>query len=136
MQTQIQARGFPLTESLRRHAERRLDFAIGSMQGRLRSVSVRLSDENGPRGGHDKLCLIHVSVPGAAPVVIEDVESDLYVAIDRAADRLGRALARRLQRQHRERRANGRAYHVQSSGTVDEPAESNPGWPRSYPIDG
>ena len=32
-------------------------------------------------------------------VVIEDTEADLYVAIDRAADRAGRTLERRLARQ-------------------------------------
>lgn len=32
-------------------------------------------------------------------MVIEDTEVDLYVAIDRATDRVGRALSRRLARQ-------------------------------------
>lgn len=107
MQIDIQARGFKLTEAIRQHTERRLRFAMGSMQCGSNGILVRLSDENGPRGGMDKLCLIQVTFPGASPVVIEDVQSNLYTAIDRAADRVGRTVARRLQRLRRVRRSIG-----------------------------
>ena len=53
---------------------------------------------NGPRGGKDKRCCIQVPFPGTRNVVIEDTEADLYVAIDRAADRAARAVSRRLER--------------------------------------
>lgn len=96
MRIDIQARGFTLTEGLRIHTERRLRFAFGSTSGRVRAVVVRLADENGPRGGVDKRCTIRVELPGTSSVVIEHQEADLYVAIDRAADRAGRAVARRL----------------------------------------
>ena len=99
MNIHIQARGFALTDSLREHVERRLRFAFGWADDRLRQVSVRLWDENGPRGGEDKRCRIQIAFPGAPSVVIDDTEADLYVAIDRAADRAGRSVARRLERQ-------------------------------------
>lgn len=104
MQVDIQARGFTLTDALRQHCERRLRFALGPTSSRLRSTSVRLSDINGPRGGVDMRCVIHASAQGASPVVISHVESDIYVAIDRAADRLARTLTRRVQRNLRVRR--------------------------------
>jgi len=103
MHIHIQARGFDLTGGLREHVERRLQFALGWADAQLRRVSVRLSDENGPRGGEDKRCRIQIAFPGAASVVVDDTEADLYVAIDRAADRIGRSVARRLARQ-RDRR--------------------------------
>ena len=99
MSTNIQARGFELTDGLREYTARRLQFALGWASHRLGQVSVRLSDENGPRGGTDKRCRIRIEFPGAEHVVIEDTEADLYVAIDRAADRAGRLVARRLERQ-------------------------------------
>jgi len=99
MQINIQARGFELTDGLHEHTARRLQFALGWAGHQLRKVSVRLSDENGPRGGKDKRCRIRIDFPGAQDVVIEDTEADLYVAIDRAADRAGRSVARRLERQ-------------------------------------
>ena len=98
MQIDIQARGFRLTPGLRTQAERRLRFALGSTSSRVRSVVMRLADENGPRGGVDKRCSIRATLPGAPPVIIEHQEADLYVAIDRAADRVARAVSRRLQR--------------------------------------
>jgi ribosome-associated translation inhibitor RaiA len=64
---------------------------------------VRLSDENGPRGGRDKRCRIRVGIAGAQSVVIEDTEADLTVAIDRAAERAARVLVRRLERQRSQR---------------------------------
>ena len=47
---------------------------------------------------------------GTSDVVIEDGESDLFVAIDRAADRTERAVARRLERlrEHRHERFNSK----------------------------
>lgn len=101
MQIDIQARGFKLTEALRAQAERRVRFALGSASVRVHSVVIRLSDENGPRGGVDKRCTIRAALPGVPPVVIEQQEADLYIAIDRAADRAGRAVARRLQQTSR-----------------------------------
>ena len=98
MQIDIQTRGFRLTEGLRTQAERRVRFALGSTSGRVRSVVMRLADENGPRGGVDKRCTIRANLPGGPPVIIEQQEADLYVAIDRAADRAARAVSRRLER--------------------------------------
>lgn len=104
MQIDIHARGFPLTEALREHVRRRLRFALGTMSGRLRRLSVRMADENGPRGGVDKRCALRVSLPGQPPVIVEQLDADLYAAVDRAADRLGRSVARRLARAAHDRR--------------------------------
>ena len=106
MRIDIQASGLDLTEQLREHTERRLHFALSWANDEVRAIAVRLSDINGPRGGNDKRCRIKITLSGTSDVVIEDGESDLYVAIDRAADRTERAVARRLQRlrEHRHER--------------------------------
>jgi ribosomal subunit interface protein len=98
MRINIQARGFELTEGLRQHTERRLQFAIDWASDEVRTVKVRFSDINGPRGGHDKCCTILIPIAGQRDVVIKDIEADLYVAIDRAADRVERTLSRKLER--------------------------------------
>jgi putative sigma-54 modulation protein len=102
----IQARGFELTEGLRTHTERRIRFALGWARFEIQAVSVRLSDINGPRGGKDKRCLIRIPLASGQEVVVEDLDDDLYVAIDRAAVRCERSLVRRLSRarEHRNRR--------------------------------
>ena len=98
MQISFWTQGFDLTAGLRQHAERRLRFAVGWASDNVSKVSVRLSDINGPRGGNDKRCQVRVSLPGAREVVIEETDPDLYSAIDRAADRTERTVARRLAR--------------------------------------
>jgi ribosomal subunit interface protein len=98
MQIDMEARDFPLTEALRSHAERRLRSALTCCGDHIRRVAVRLSDVNGPRGGADKRCRLQVVLAGLPDVVVEDVEADLYVAIDQATDRAGRTLVRKIER--------------------------------------
>ncbi len=98
MQIDIQARNFSLTEALRSHAERRLRLALTCCDRRIRRIVMRLSDINGPRGGADKRCHLQVMLAGLPDVVIEDTETDLYVAIDRSSDRAGRTVVRRIER--------------------------------------
>lgn len=97
MQIEIQARNFPMTRALRAHTERRLKFAFSTCYQHVKRILVRLSDVNGPRGGNDKRCHLEVILPGPA-VVVEKTESDLYVAINRAASRAGRSAMRQLRR--------------------------------------
>jgi putative sigma-54 modulation protein len=99
MQIDIQARDFSLTGALRSHAERRLRFALSSCDDHIQRIVMRLSDINGPRGGADKRCHLQVVLKGLPDVVIEDTEADLYVAIDRATDRAGRTVVRKIDRQ-------------------------------------
>ncbi len=108
MQIDIQARSFVMTEAIRSHSSRRLRFALSSYSDRIQRVVVRLSDINGPRGGADKRCHLQVVLSGLPDVVVEDIEADLYLAIDRAADRAGRTLRRRLARQRDRARASTR----------------------------
>ena len=104
MQIDIQTRDFSLTKALRSHVERRLGFALSTRYDRIKRILVRLSDVNGPRGGEDKCCQLHVVLPGQADVVIEDTQSNLYAAINRATDRASRAVSRRLERLHSAKR--------------------------------
>jgi len=99
MQINIQARNFPLTDALRSQVERSLGFALSARDDHIQRVLVRLSDINDPRGGADKCCHIHVVLSHLSDVVIEDTETDLYIAISHAANRVGRTVRRRLTRQ-------------------------------------
>ena len=101
MQMDIQCRDFELTESLRDYTKKRLAYSLRFGSAYIMRLVVRLSDINGPRGGEDKRCCLEVRLKGLPEVVIEDTETDIYVAIDRAAERAGRTLARRLARNQR-----------------------------------
>ena len=108
MQIDIQARDLSLTDGLRSHTERRLRFALSCCDEHIQRVVVRLSDINGPRGGADKRCHLQVVLAHLPDAVIEDIEADLYVAIDRATDRAGRTLVRRIERRNDRLRQSGR----------------------------
>lgn len=103
MQIAIQARGFSLTEALEKHVKNRVGFTFSRAASRVRRVHVRLSDLNGPRGGVDKCCLIEVRLDGLAAIVVDDVQPDIYTAINRAAGRAARTVLRRLSLMNRKR---------------------------------
>ena len=114
MRVDIKTNGFDLTDGLRDHAQRRLQFALDWAKHGVSRVSINLSDINGPRGGKDKRCQIHIPLPGNRDVVIQDTESDLYAAIDLAADRASHTLERRLERQRDTLVTRGRTVLQQS----------------------
>jgi ribosome-associated translation inhibitor RaiA len=93
----IRARGLELTEELREHVTRRISFAVSRVSPLLQRVDVTLDDVNGPKGGVDKVCRVRARGPGLRAVVIEERASDVTVAVDRACDRLGRALVRAVE---------------------------------------
>lgn len=97
MRLDIRGRHLPLTPAIHAHVARRLHFALGRFGASLARVAVRVTDVNGPRGGVDKRCQILVDAPGRR-ITIDEVDRDLYVAIDRAAERAGRATERALAR--------------------------------------
>ena len=105
MNIDIQTSGVSASAGLRRFVRRRVDFAFSTRSEQIGRILVRLSDVNGPRGGHDKSCLVQVRMPGQPDVVVENLESNLYVAIHRAIDRAGWTAARKLERQRRKARA-------------------------------
>lgn len=59
---------------LTRRARRRFAFALRRFEDRVRSLVVRVTDVNGPRGGIDKRCRVTVQLQGPSrTVVIDDV---------------------------------------------------------------
>lgn len=98
MHLEIRGQHLDVGRAARFHAERRLRFALGRFASRVGRVAVRVADVNGPRGGTDKRCRIVVALGGAGTVVVEDRDADVYAAIDAAADRAGRLVARALHR--------------------------------------
>ncbi len=104
MHIDIQTPGFSLTDALCAHVRRRLQGVVEMRDRDVLRTSVRLTDINGPRGGVDKRCLLTAQVAGAPDIVARDTSENMYVAIDRAAQRLGRNLRRQGARQRRFKR--------------------------------
>lgn len=115
MRIQIHAQKIEIDETIEAYVERRLQFALGRFTDVVRRVEVTLSDINGPKGGHDKQCRIRVDLNWqSSPVFAEILHEDLRTSIDLTADRLGRAVARAVDRQSGQRISRRRAAAVSS----------------------
>jgi ribosomal subunit interface protein len=103
MRIDVRGQHVDLQPALGSYAERRLTTALDRFQGRIPTVTVRLTDENGPKRGVDKRCQVSVTVLRANPVLVEEHDADPYRAIDMAADRAARAVTRVLGRRRKPR---------------------------------
>jgi ribosome-associated translation inhibitor RaiA len=110
MRIEIQARRFTLTEGLRQHAVRRIEYALRSFRIWVDRVEVQLGDVNGPRGGADKFCRVMVRLPHLPALVIRDLGGDLYAVITSAAERAGRTVGRRMAHRIRTKRRLGMRF--------------------------
>ncbi|UPW17881.1 HPF/RaiA family ribosome-associated protein [Agarivorans sp. TSD2052] len=123
MKIDMHAQHFPLGDSLQEYIRRRINFALGSQYDNIMRIAVKLSDSKEAKGAAGKRCQILVKLAGQADVVIEDIQSQLYVAIDRAASRASRSVTRRIARM---RNKALRAPSFSSADYDDEHQETDP----------
>jgi ribosome-associated translation inhibitor RaiA len=99
MVIETRAMGFPLPDAILRHAEARVEAALGFAARHVVRVTVRLDDVNGAEhGGADKRCRVVVSLRQHRTVAVEAVDADLYAAIDAAGHTARRAVLRDVKR--------------------------------------
>ena len=103
MQLEMRGVNYDLDDVLKGHIERRLRFALGRFAARIRRLTVRLTDVNGPRRGIDKRCRIAVALVPLGVVMVEGSGDDPFALIADAAKRVGRAVRRELERRRRGR---------------------------------
>jgi len=109
MQIEIQSPQFPMTTALNHFLRRQVKGHLSPCADLIRSVQAHLSDVNGLRGGADKRCRLIVRLSRAPAIVVESIDDDLYQAIRRATQRLGRAVVRRKNKRTLARRRKGQA---------------------------
>lgn len=101
MKIQIQKSSVALSRALRTHVDHRLAFALGRFGEEIGRVVVRFSDDEGDGDidrDRDKRCQIDVALRPRS-VHVEDADTDLLRAIDRASGRASRLVARALEHQ-------------------------------------
>jgi ribosomal subunit interface protein len=96
MELEIRGQNLHVGERLQEQVERQLNFALGQFETWITGATVQLEDINGPKGGIDKQCRVLVNLKGGKTLKIEDVDVDISVAINRAADRLGQVVSREI----------------------------------------
>lgn len=86
------------TEGLHEYVQHRLSFALRRFVHRVRHVTVRLTDENGPRRGVDSRCSITADLVDGGQLFVEATAAWPYAAITLAAGRLSETLRRHVDR--------------------------------------
>jgi ribosomal subunit interface protein len=89
--------GAMANDRLRTHLDRRLAFALSGLGERLTNVHVRLSMDTTGRSPQPR-CEIEVKLR-PRQLHVADTGRDLFIAVENAASRLKRSLARALQRE-------------------------------------
>jgi ribosome-associated translation inhibitor RaiA len=98
---------------LRDLAVRRVRFAMRRLTWLVPRATVHLSDVNGPRGGADKRCQVHLRTDGRGTVVITSLARDWRSALDSALSRATRMLLRLWRRSRAQRAPCSRAIAVE-----------------------
>ncbi len=83
---------------------RRAAYALGRFADAVRSVEVRLTDSNGPRGGVDVDCLLMAHLVPSGRLVVAGRASSAEAGVCRGLDRLAHSLRRHLDIIHHRRR--------------------------------
>ena len=77
---------------------RRCEYAFDRFENSIREIRVTARDENGPRGGDDIHCIIHVTMTRMADVIVHEKATSFEIAIGEAVDRASYQVSRRLDR--------------------------------------
>src|SRR6185369_731966 len=83
-----------LTGAFRSYIERRLQFALGRYGDRVGDLAVRVT----PEGGGRSRCRVSADLRPFGSAVVEEIDADLFIAIDRAMGKIGRVFGRELER--------------------------------------
>lgn len=94
MHIQMDVNRADASEAIRSYVERRLRFALGRFGERVGYITVRIRPD-GRFGNH---CRILAEMVPYGQVVVEQADSDLFAAFDRAVGRIGRQFGRELER--------------------------------------
>jgi hypothetical protein len=94
----LKDKGVIRPRELPNHIERRLRFALSRFLGQIDKIIVFLQDHNGPKGGIDKVCRVLVKARGCGMMTAVVADTDWIIAVDRATTRIGRTVARQIER--------------------------------------
>jgi ribosome-associated translation inhibitor RaiA len=93
MQTVVRINDKELAEVFKSYIERRLKFGLGRFGTRVGQVNVRITGG----GKEEHRCRISAEVIPFGQVAVEEADPDLFLAVDRAAGRIGRLFGRELE---------------------------------------
>ena len=106
MDIQISTQQIELPDHGSRNLRRNLVQRFAQLATGISRLRVVLKDINGPRGGRDKVCILHARLSGGGELVVRERSEHLRQAIDRCARRCKSLIDREFKRRrirHRRR---------------------------------
>lgn len=97
----------PLTDAQRDRALGLLEAAFDRFEAIVREVRVTLHDDNGPKGGVDKRCMVRVRLLPRGEAVISKSGADVLTAVALAAECAKEVVGRRAGRRGRQSPSRG-----------------------------
>lgn len=86
---------------IERYARERLDLVIGRFADRISHVELHVVDENGTKGGEDKICTIDIKLVPRGQLHVRARNENLYSAIVKAVHRAETVVAKAVDKGHR-----------------------------------
>jgi ribosome hibernation promoting factor len=97
-----------VTSSLEAYVKNRIGLSLDRFVDRISNVTIRLDDISGPHGPGTKRCHMEVHLIHLDAVIVEQDHTDIYTAVDKAANRLKRTVRRHINRVRDARRSHHR----------------------------
>lgn len=117
MQVMVRTKGFELTNAIDNHIRHRAQPIQVRFRDIIRKIEVYVSDENGPKGGIDKSCVVKIRTDNQSELVVKETEANAYLAITKALARARQALTRQSQKLRRKN-------HVRIATQLEEASET------------
>ncbi len=120
----IRVAGAALDPAEKEKVRERLGRRLWRFGGDITQAHVRFTDINGPRGGHDTVCRIKLSVAGMDHLVVEARDVDALSSLRRASLAARNAIVRAMERRGRavKRIEEAPEQHVHGPGPAQRPA--------------
>ncbi|HTU63173.1 MAG TPA: HPF/RaiA family ribosome-associated protein [Polyangiales bacterium] len=121
MPLEIRSLSGSVDSALQAWIHERLSRHLGKYASHVERIEVRFGDENGPKGGIDRCCMVHAVLSSLPPVVVEMRAAEDREAFDLAAGRAERAIARSMQKHGFSTKHKGRqrGEHGENTETVE-----------------
>jgi ribosomal subunit interface protein len=98
LQIQVHAADVSHSDAINEHIRNEVEHALKRFTEQVTRVEVHLHDDNGPKSGKDKRCVVEVRLAGHQPMAVEGQAVDMYEAIRMTCGKLERAVQHKLER--------------------------------------
>ena len=105
MNIEVRMHQVDLVNALRAYIETRLRFKLGRHAAQVRTLKLRLTEQDRTTGSGAKLCFLAAKLVPSGEVIVMETNRDLYTAVSHAIERFKKALQRTIERQRGRRRS-------------------------------